>query len=317
MRIGGAFYVIVIILLMAALVVYPDRYVRTALDGLKIWAATVAPSLLPFFFLTALLTRTRTVSLISRKAAPLGDLLYRGGGLSVYLQLMSFLSGYPIGAKTVADLYEGGVISSRGAEKLSVVSSTSGPLFIVGGIGVSMFGDKIAGLVILVSHFISSVLCGVLFRSLGDKKTAITDISAHKCENVLYESIYSSVLSVALVGGFIAVFYTFARVALDTGALSPAIAFLSLFFDKATATGFAIGTIECTTGIKLISESGVTKSALAAASALVTLGGLSVWCQSAIYLKRARVRFRFFALAKIVQAALAFALASVLFVFFY
>ena len=316
-RILGFLYIASIVCAMLALAIYPDRYVTAALDGLKIWAVTVAPSLLPFFFLTALLTKTKAVSSLAKRAEPLGNFLYGGGGLAVYLQAMSFLSGYPIGAKTVADLYLGGAISGKEAEKLSVVSSTSGPLFIVGGIGVSMFGDKKVGLIILISHYLSSVFCGVVFRNLGSKKMTMTSISATKCENVLYESIYSSVLSVAIVGGFIAVFYTLARIALDAGAYFPIVSLLRPVFGEPLATGIAIGITECTTGIKLISTVGVGAAGVGAATALVTLGGVSVWCQSAVYLGKAKVRISVFALSKIIGAAFAFAAAELLFVVFY
>ena len=107
----GSVYVFGLIGCMIMLVVFPDKYVSTAAEGLKVWAITVAPSLLPFFFLTALLTKTDGVRTFARKTERLGDILYGSGGLSIFLQLTSFLSGYPIGAKTIAELKKSGIIS--------------------------------------------------------------------------------------------------------------------------------------------------------------------------------------------------------------
>lgn len=301
----GGVYVFMLILCMVMLIAFPDRYVPSAAEGLKVWAITVAPSLLPFFFLTALLAKTECVSAFSDFITPLGKIAYRSDGLSVYLQLTSFLSGYPIGAKTIAELNDNGVISASQAEKYSVTSSTSGPLFIVGGIGISMFGDKRVGFSILLCHLLSSVLTGIAFRGLkADGARALS--RGKSVDNALYESIYSSVISVAIVGGFIAVFYTFARIALDIKLLSPLVALLSPFLGSAVAEGFTIGLIECTTGIKAISLGKATAINVALSCALVSFGGLSVWCQSLIYLSKTGARTRVFVLSKVVHAALSF-----------
>ena len=298
---------------MIMLVAFPDRYVATTLSGLKIWAVTVLPSLLPFFFLTALFTKTETLGDLAKKANGLTRFLYNESGIAAYLQSMSFLSGYPIGAKLVADLYDGKVIDEKQATHLSVLSSTSGPLFIVGGIGVGMFRSPNTGYAILLSHYIASVLCGIIFRPHRNTVKGVISLpNTQKCDNVLYESIYSSVVSVAIVGGFIAVFFTFANVLADAKILSPLTFCLRPFWGEANAEGFAVGLVECTTGIKLIAENGSGPLEVGLAAALVSLGGLSVWCQSLVYLKKARVNGKIFFAAKIAQAAFSFAVCLLL-----
>ena len=61
-KFAGVLYALLLVFCIIMLVAFPDRYVGTALDGIKIWATTVLPSLLPFFFLTALLTKTEVLS---------------------------------------------------------------------------------------------------------------------------------------------------------------------------------------------------------------------------------------------------------------
>ena len=315
-KVLGSIYVFGLIACMIMLVAFPDKYVSTAAEGLKVWAITVAPSLLPFFFLTALLTKTDGVQTFARKTERLGDILYGSGGLSIFLQLTSFLSGYPIGAKTISELKKSGTITSLQAEKLSIVSSTSGPLFIVGGIGVSLFGDKTAGALILISHLLSSVAVGIIFKRFLKSSVALPVVT-EKTQNVLYESIYSSVISVAIVGGFIAVFYTLANVFYDLGLLYPITAVLKGVFGEKIAKGVAIGLIECTTGIKAIAATGTTMQTVALSCALVSFGGVSVWCQSIIYLGQAGARIRIFALSKVLHSIISYAICILLYVVFY
>ena len=294
------------------LVVFPDRYADTTFTGIKVWAFNVLPSLLPFFFITALMTGTGSLTKITDKLSPVTRFLYRTGGISAYVQIMSFLSGYPVGVKIAADLYDRGVIDKYEVTKLSTFCSTSGPLFIVGSVGTAMFANKKAGIILLCAHLLSSVLCGVIFRFLptGSDRPISADLTA-KCDNVLYESIYSAVLSVAVVGGFIAVFFTFAAILSDVGVFIPIIKLLSPVVGENDANGIAIGLIECTFACRTFSAT-LTPLSVSLACGAISFGGLSVWCQSAVYLNKARADFKIFAFSKLTHTVLGFVICYVI-----
>ena len=307
-----ALYAALLFFCMAMLVIFPERYVAAAFDGIKIWATTVLPSLLPFFFLTALLSKTEVLPALFGGAGKITRILYRQSGIAAYAQAMSFLSGYPVGAKIVADLYKGGAIDEAQATKISVVSSTSGPLFIVGGIGLGMFSSSKVGYIILIAHYLSSIFCGIVFRFLPSGDGGARPI-IKKCDDVLYESAYSTVVSVAIVGAFISIFYVFANILADTKLLYPLQFVFSKIFGQEISDGFTIGLIECTTGIRAIARSGATALSVALSCTLITLGGASVWCQSLVYLSRAKIRTGIFVLSKIIQAIAAFSFCYLLF----
>ena len=290
----------------AALVIRPDRYADATFTGIKVWALNVLPSLLPFFFITALMTGTGYLAKITGVLSPVTRFLYRADGLSAYVQIMSFLSGYPVGVKIASDLYRGGVIGSREVTKLSTFCSTSGPLFIVGTVGTAMFANKKAGLILLSAHLLSSVLCGIIFRFLPtDKESRPKAFLPKKSDNVLYESIYSAVISVAVVGGFIAIFFTFATILDDIGAFIPIVKILSPVVGENNADGIAIGLIECTFACRTFAA--VTDPvSVSLACGAVSFGGLSVWCQSAVYLNAANADFKIFALSKLTHTVLGF-----------
>jgi nucleoside recognition membrane protein YjiH len=77
---------------------------------------------------------------------------------------MSVLSGYPVGAKLTADFYEKGLITKGQACRITTFTSTSGPLFIVGTVGIGMFHSAKLGIIILLSHFIGAILNGLIYR---------------------------------------------------------------------------------------------------------------------------------------------------------
>lgn len=294
---------ILVATLMIILVVYPDRYVSTTFDGIKVWAFNVLPSLLPFFFFTNLLTRLKYASDFALSLSPVSRVLYGADGLGVYAQVMSFLSGYPVGVKIISDLYSGGLIDRKQATKYSTFCSTSGPLFIVGTVGVAIFQSKKIGVILLISHLLSSILTGVIFRCVKTAESKTPTVAFAATDNILYESVYSSVVSVSIVGGFIAVFYTIARVCFDFNLFYPLTALLSPLVGEKNANGIAMGLIECTFACRQFAEN-VSILSVCLSCGAITFGGLSVWCQSAVYIKKANASFITFALSKIVQCVI-------------
>ncbi|MBQ9081730.1 MAG: hypothetical protein IJY26_03760 [Clostridia bacterium] len=278
---------------------------RICLDGVNLWAVCVLPSTLPFLFITGLLTRLGYVNQLSKRFSPFTKLFFNLSGVSGYCLLMSFLSGYPVGAKTLCDLKEQGVVSASEATKMSFICSSSGPLLILGSVGTGMFFNATVGGILLIAHLSAVVLSGVLFRFYKVIPSKAYLPALKKADNVLYECMYSSVISVLCVGGFIAVFYTLSLILSDWHIVSPLSSLLTAFgCPEDTAKGFAQGLIEMTGGCKSLA---VNPSALnvGLCAFLITFGGISILVQQIVYLKRAGVKLRIFLPVKLLQAAIA------------
>lgn len=309
------FAAIIPIICVAMLAAKPDVYVKSSFEGIKLWAVSVLPSLLPFFFLTTIMSKIGLIAAFSKKAERLTGKIFRCGGISSYAFIMSILSGYPVGAKIISDLSKNGEITQSEATRMSTFCSTSGPLFIIGSVGVGMFGDKRVGYTIIAAHILSAVICGLIFRFYGKKnETSFLDLNYEKSENLLYDCVYSSVVSVALIGGFICVFYVLSDIVINLKLTLPIEKLLYLICgDENSAKGFTIGLIECTRGCKILSAGGVNRLSVAFGAASVSFGGVSVIFQSLMFLKSAKVNIGIFILSKIIQTGVAFLLALTFF----
>ncbi len=115
-----------------------------------------------------------------------------------------------------------------------------------------------------------------------------------------------------VVGGFVAVFYTFSEMAENLKLLLPLQKFLSLFLDEGLAKGVSAGLIECTKGAMMLSSYSKGKLSYALSSAIISFGGLSVWFQSLAYLQKAGVRFWVFAVSKILHTVICFLVCYIL-----
>lgn len=60
--------------------------------------------------------------------------MYPGSG--AFALAMGITSGYPVGAKVASDLYKDNLCSKIEAERLIAFTNSSGPLFVIGAIGV-------------------------------------------------------------------------------------------------------------------------------------------------------------------------------------
>lgn len=299
----------IIILILILTVINPEIYVKSAFDGIKLWAITVLPSLLPFFFFTSILTKLGVTKVLSTIFSKPSAKLFRSSGASAYAFLMSILSGYPIGAKIVADMKENGIIDNDEATRLSCLCSTSGPLFIVGSIGIGAFSNKTVGYVLLITHILSALLCGLIFRFYGKESSNKTfNLSLNSSNNLLYDSVYSSVISVACVGGFICVFSVILTAFANLNVFSPILNLFGNATTKNLVQGFLYGIIECTNGCKMLAKCSLSTYSVAFTSALISFGGFSVWVQSLSFLIPSKVNGKIFCLSKTIQAILSFLL---------
>ena len=278
-------------------------------DGIKLWAACVLPSLFPYFFITAILSSLSVTSKISKLLSPITKRAFNCGGLVGYAFFMSLLSGYPIGAKTVSDLKSKGLIGEEEAVRAACVCSTSSPMFLIGSVGNLMFNSTEFGIKLLATHLIAATLNGVIFSFYKRKKgfSSAADFTLQKADNVLYEAVYSAVISVLVVGGLITVFYLLTEILLRTGVLLPVINLLNLILhDLNAAQGITLGLFECTKGLKLISSSNLGSFTLPITAAVCGFGGLSVIIQSVAYLKQAKIKTAPFLLSKVTGAVVNF-----------
>lgn len=263
------------------------------------WAECVLPSIFPFAVITLIFIKTgyaQKIGLPLQKVASFFNL----PPISSICFLMSIFSGYPLGAKAISEFYNLNCINEKDAKKLSILCSTSSPLFIIGSVGVKMLNDKISGAKILLAHIISVFVVGVIVSFLikGEKSDNLTP--AAKDNNALYNSFNGAVTSVLVAGGFIAFFFVLTQVFIDFNLLYPIEKFFCLFWDKRVASSLTYGIIEVTTGCKgLSSVNGF--SVLPLMGFIITFGGVSILMQQIAYLSKAKVNVLFFVGVKALQ----------------
>lgn len=310
------FVTLFLILLTISLLINPKKYINSCYNGLVIWATSVLPGLLPFFVITKLLSELKSMDKLFNKFSGLNYKLFRAPSCSGYIFGMSIISGYPVGAKLISDFYEKGLIDTKQANKLVTFCSTSGPLFIIGTVGSIMFKSASVGYVLYISHVLSAILNGLLYRrKFACEKKQSFEIEQSKIDynSLLSTSMSSSISSVMVVGGFVAIFYMIIDILFDFKVLSPLTSLLNYLLSplKINNAGSAIsgGFVEVTRGCKELSQLGLSSlQSVVICSGLIAFGGLSIHAQSLCFLTKCKIDVKFYFLQKITQTIFACAI---------
>lgn len=291
---------------MVMLIIYPEKYITSVANGLNLYALNVLPALFPFIFFSKILGELNFGYDLGIALNKPIKKLYNSPGISGYVLVMAMLSGYPIGAKVLADLYEKKHITSDEAKSISTFTSSSGPLFIVGTVGIIMLNNKLAGFVILISHYLGTIFNGFIYRPKTRKSTTAKPLFLPliNTTNVMSESISSSIISVAIVGGYIAIFNMALDVITDfkiIDTLAKLFSFTKLNYNL--SKGFFSSLVEITNGCLIMSKSGVSiKTLIPLLTFAITFGGLSVTLQSLTFLAKCKIKPAFYLLSKFTQA---------------
>ena len=304
------------LLLLAIMLSTNKKYQTAVLDGIMLWAAAVLPALFPYLVITSIVSSLKITATISNALSPLTTKLFNVNGNVGYALFLSIMCGYPVGAKCVSELKTRKLIGDSESVRASALCSSSSPVFLMCSVGNLTFGNPLFGLLLFVTHFLSALTVGFIFsfyhRYEPPKKT--TDFSnANKSENVLYDSVYSAVISVLVVGGIITLFYLLTEMLSDIGALKILSELFYLFTkNKCVSVGISSGIFECTKGIKILASCGISLFTLPITAAICGFGGISVIMQSVAYLKKAKIKTATFIFSKTLAAIINFILGLIL-----
>ena len=145
-----------------------------AAKALTLCAGTVIPALFPFIVVTGLLVRLGFGQWLAPDMAGLMASLFRLPGCAGSALLLGLVGGYPIGARTAAELYASGDLTRQEAERLLTFCNNSNPVFLISVLGVGVFGSVRAGLWLWLIH-VCAALRGVLVHGADNVGNGIHD----------------------------------------------------------------------------------------------------------------------------------------------
>ena len=292
-------------IIIVLFVLFPDMISRGAKTGLLLWFDTVLPALLPFMILSNFMIKQNITKSVSRVAEPLFSRLFGLSREGCYPAVIGLLSGYPLGAKTTAQLYQEQMISKEEAQYLLTFCNNASPMFLMEYMGIHCMGLQYPA--VLVGIIYLSAFLGTLFfrKKHVQKGNCVLKPCAYQKQSVIVsldESILDAFVTITKVGGYIMLFSILAQV----------IAELMPF--PAMVKYIGIGILEITTGGAVLAESvlsGTVRNSILAG--LCAFGGLSSVAQTASVLGETDLSVKRYFLAKLIQMIFAAVFAALWF----
>ena len=104
--------------LIFALLCFPAEMLAASAKGVQLWLTKVFPSLFPFLVACGILLRIGAAQRMGAALRPLMQPLFHLPGIAAFPFFFGLLSGYPMGAKLTAQLYEQRQLSLADAQQL-------------------------------------------------------------------------------------------------------------------------------------------------------------------------------------------------------
>ena len=327
----------ILVLFTICLVIFSNSNLVATKNGLKLWATCVVPSLFPFFVITNLLSHTKVVNTIGKLLDKCMRPIFNVPGVGGFAFVMGLISGYPVGAKIVADFREKGLVTKDEGERLLAFTNNSGPLFILSSVGIALFGDTKTGLLLLVTHILSCITVGILLAKFSKKSEiensydtkknfghssklkskynsseSSQDITLKNLGAVLTTSINNSISTIFMIGGFVVIFSVIIAILNQTSVLDKLSTFLYpilnlLNIDLEFAKPLLSGILELTNGVNLVANipSKLISQNIVLSAFLLGFGGFSVLLQVYSIVSKTDLSMKKYLVGKFLQGIVA------------
>lgn len=273
-----------------------ERVRAAAAEGLLLCGRSVIPALFPFMAASTMLVSMGFGEWAAPRLAALMN-LYRLPGPAGSALLLGLVGGYPIGARTAAELHGKGLLTADEAERLLGFCNNSNPVFLISVLGGGVFGSPRAGVYLWLIHVLSALLTGFFFRGSSQRLRQqrvprITLCQEFSFASAFVEGVRSACGNMLSVCGFVLFFYVLASPLANLG--GPLGAGL-------------VGALELFSLTPLLAAD---RFGFILASACAGWGGLSILCQTAAVLEGSGLRLRSCVKGKVIQGLLAAGLAA-------
>ncbi len=300
------------------IIIVPNVVISSAQAGLLLWFNKILPSILPFLIGTNILIQLGFIDFLGTLLDPFMKRFFNVSGCGAFALVLGMLSGYPVGAKITASLRENNKISQVEAQRLVSFTNNSGPLFIIGAIGIGMFKNVYVGYLILAIHYISAISVGFLFRfykksgnilvsnniSFKDAllKLKLARIKSNKTMGqILGESVKSSLETISIVGGFVILFSVISELFKISGIFEKIGKFIFTPNIEPFSNGLFMGIIEITNGINMLSSiEGI--NGIIITCGLVSFSGFSILAQTSSMIYKSDIKMSIYFLSKILHS---------------
>ncbi len=276
----------------------PQEVAERIRAAAELFVKTIFPSLFAFSVSAKILVRSGLMRIwekcdFSRFFAVFG--VSQSGFSALFL---GFLSGFPMGAVILSDAVSGGMMTKREAERLLPFCNLAGASFVVGVVGLQVFGSARIGRMLFLAQ-IAAALAALILIGPHEKETpgAVCVRREDSTVSILTSAVTESGSAMLAICAQMVFFSVVSGMFL--GVLRRFFAFSEVFYVVLT------GILELSSGISMLSEVSLPVFAIYIVSGiLLGFGGFCVCFQVADRARAAGLSLGFYLKGKVLMAGL-------------
>lgn len=275
-----------------------SRALSYASDALGICFEMIVPTLFPFFICSGILIYSGFCELLAKAFQFCMYPLFRISPVGSSAFILGIISGYPLGAVTAGELYANNYLSKTEAERLLAFCNNSGPLFILGSVGIAIYSNIRYGIMLYIAHILAALTVGILFRFYGRSRhsappTRMTTPD-RSVGDIFDIALQNGIRNILTVCGAVLFFSVISRLLLDLLPLGGYIsAVVSGIFEFVTGT------------VKISNLTLPIASKLILTSVIVGFAGISVHAQVMAVIARFHLNLAPYIIGKVLHGLLA------------
>lgn len=298
-----------LILSICLLIIFPTQSLQGSKEGLLLWYNILLPSLFPFLVVSGVLIATNSYQVLIKFLSRPIQLIFQTTPNGSFPVIIGFLCGYPLGAKTVADLYSEGKICKKEAQYLLSFCNNSSPIFIISILVKQFFKD----LQLLPFTLFILLICPILMSFFTRRKYKFTNSnSPTNCSNNFFidmptidRCIESAVSTIVKIGAYIIMFSVFIAITER----------ISQF--NCSAYTYVLSTLELTNGLKILMSLKFFSQQYISSMALVSFGGICAIAQTSSVLSHTDLAIKPYIIQKITTAIMTVIISYIYIIYIY
>ena len=282
--------------------------INTVMESLNIWVKAIIPSLFPFFVISDLLITYNFIDYIPNKIKKYICRLLNISDSALSILILSMVSGFPSNGRNTHNLYNKGKISKEEASYILMYTHFSSPVFILTTCSLIYLRSEKLGIILLLSHYLSNIIIGILFRNINNPSLDNFTIKEHKSQNFtinLIKSIRSSIDSLLLILGILTVFLIISSL------------IINIIHSNLYTSAIIRSILEMTLGLKYIASLNISMiHKVILFSAILSFGGLSVHMQVMAQIVEDKISCKYYLIGRVFQVLFSIVLSFIFYKIF-
>ena len=303
-----------VIIFMFYIIIYPEKSINFVIKALNLCYLIIIPAVFPFLIISRMFLNSPIFVITGKLLSKPAKFLFNIQGEYTNAFLLGSIAGFPIGAKSVGEIYAEKPHTKNQAERtLAFCNNCSAP-FVVAAAGIAVFGSAGIGFILFFTQLVSALVTGIIIRFLF-KDTLSVSSSANttdkKNTSDLPSIISDAVNGILNICGIIIFFYIIINILFEIIGAMPFIADNPVLYNsvKIAAAGF----LEISSGIYILTNMNLPVSQkLMIVSAVFAWSGISVHYQIMYVLKNTGLSLKPYFTGKLIHVIISSILIKIL-----